>query len=194
MRRSNHTALAARRSPPARGGSPARITVLIVGAVLVGIAVVAAILLSGGGGSGAPSTANSSAARSASAAGAHARKTHAKTSRPAASTRSTSAGGNLAETNVVVLNGTNTTGLAHRVSGELRQSGYSQATPLNGRPSGANQVTDVEYTSGHRADAEGVARSLGVAQAKPMEATVASLSGSATVVVIVGLDKAATVP
>jgi len=80
------------------------------------------------------------------------------------------------------------------VAGELQQSGYSQATPLGGSPPGANQVTVVEYSSGHQGDAEGVARSLGVGRAQPMEASVASLSGSATVVVIVGLDKAATVP
>ena len=95
---------------------------------------------------------------------------------------------------MAVLNGTETTGLAHRISGNLHQSGYSRATALNGRPPGANQVTVVEYASGHRADAQGVARALGVTQAQPMEGTVASLAGSATVVVIVGLDKAATAP
>jgi hypothetical protein len=98
------------------------------------------------------------------------------------------------ETSVVVLNGTGTTGLAHRVSGELTQHGFSRATALNGRPPGANQVTVVEYAGGHKADAQGVARALGVTQAQPMEGTVASLAGSATVVVIVGLDKAATSP
>ena len=58
--------------------------------------------------------------------------------------------GNPAETSVAVLNGTGTTGLAHRISGNLHQSGYSKATALNGRPPGANQVTVVEYASGHR--------------------------------------------
>jgi hypothetical protein len=95
---------------------------------------------------------------------------------------------------VAVLNGTGTTGLAHRVSGELRSQGFSKATALNGRPPGANQVTVVEYASGHQAQAQGVARSLGVSQAQPIEGTVASLAGSATVVVIVGLDKASTSP
>ena len=52
----------------------------------------------------------------------------------------------------------------------------------------------VEYASGHQADAQRVARALGVTQAQPIEGTVASLAGSATVVVIVGLDKAATSP
>lgn len=95
---------------------------------------------------------------------------------------------------MVVLNGTGTTGLAHKISGELNQHGYAKAQALNGRPPGANQVTVVEYAGGHRADAQSVAHALGVSQAQPMEATVASLAGSATVVVIVGLDKAATAP
>jgi len=94
---------------------------------------------------------------------------------------------------VAVLNGTETTGLAHAISNNLRASGYVQATALDGRPPGANQVTVVEFTKGHRADAEGVARSLSVTRVQPMEAVAASLSGAATVVVIVGLDKAATV-
>ena len=87
-----------------------------------------------------------------------------------------------------------TTGLAHYVAGQLRQSGFSRANALTGRPPGANQVTVVEYASGHRADAARVARALGVGQPEPMEATVASLSGSAAVAVIVGLDRASAVP
>ena len=82
--------------------------------------------------------------------------------------------------------------LAHNVSDSLRQSGYAQATALNGRPPGANQVTVVEYAPGHRADAEGVARSLAVTQVQPMESATAALAGSATVVVVVGLDKASS--
>ena len=95
---------------------------------------------------------------------------------------------------MVVLNGTSTNGLAHRVSSELSGQGFARATALTGHPPGANQVTVVEYASGHKADAQSVARTLGVSQAQPMEGTVASLAGSATVVVIVGLDKAATSP
>ncbi len=93
-----------------------------------------------------------------------------------------------------MLNGTETTGLAHQVSTTLRQSGYTQATALNGRPPGANQVTVVQYTPGHKADAEGVARSLSVTGVEPMESTTASLAGPASVAVVVGLDKAATSP
>ena len=96
--------------------------------------------------------------------------------------------------NVAVLNGTETTGLAHRVSDELRQGGYERATPLAGRPPGANSASVVEYARGHHADASQVARALGVAHVEAIEGTVASLAGAATVVVIVGLDKAAATP
>ena len=92
---------------------------------------------------------------------------------------------------MAVLNGTNTTGLAHSLSKDLQQSGYSQAMALNGTPPGSHPITVVEYTSGHRADAQGVARALGVTQVQPLEAAVSSLAGAATVVVVAGEDKAA---
>jgi hypothetical protein len=95
-----------------------------------------------------------------------------------------------AETAVVVLNGTETTGLAHRLSSELQVKGYSQATALFTRPPGANEVTVVEYAAGHQADAAGVARSLAVSHVEPMEQAVAQLAGSAKVVVVAGADKA----
>ena len=157
------------------------------------VAVLVVIVVGLGGGSSSPSPSANGAARSTSTSATHAPRTRAKASGRGAP-KTASAARSAAETNVVVLNGTSTSGLAHRVSGELRGGGYSRATPLNGRPPGANQATVVEYTSGHRADAERVARALGGVQVQAMEATVASLSGSATVAVIVGLDKAATVP
>jgi LytR cell envelope-related transcriptional attenuator len=157
--------------------------------VLVVAAVVAVVVISVGGGSGATNTTQPPAAA----------VTHSGTAAPKAhvhrvSTESSSAAASPAETSVAVLNGTETAGLAHDVSGTLRQNGYTQATALNGRPPGANQVTVVEYGHGHQADAEGVARSLSVTKVQPIESATAALAGSATVVVVVGLDKAATVP
>src|SRR5262249_11680037 len=96
-----------------------------------------------------------------------------------------------AETAVVVLNGTLTTGLAHRLSAQLQQTGYSQAAAVSGRPPGANEVTVVQYAPGHQADANGVARSLSVAHVQPIEQAVSGLAGSAKVVVVVGADRAA---
>ncbi len=99
-----------------------------------------------------------------------------------------------AETSVVVLNGTETTGLASRVSSQLQQSGYSQAAAKFGRPPGANEVTVVEYATGHQPDASQVARSLSVSLVEPMEQGVSALAGSAKVAVVVGADKATAGP
>jgi hypothetical protein len=167
--------------------------VLIVGGLIIGVAVLVVVLLSMGGGSKAGNGAASSSAGSTSSGSAQTGGEHVKSSSGSSSGKHAS-GTNPSQANVVVLNGTGTTGLAHRVSSELRQGGYSRAAALNGRPPGSNQVTVVEYASGHRADAQRVAHALGVTQAQPVEGTVASMAGSATVVVIVGLDKAAIVP
>jgi hypothetical protein len=139
------------------------------------------------GGSSSPKRGASTSASTATTTATSAKhKTHpSKSAAPPA---------NAAETTITVLNGTETAGLAHRVSTSLQQRGYSQAAALAGRPPGANQTTAVEYASGHQADAEAVARSLSVRAAQPVEAAVAPLAGSADVVVIVGADKAATGP
>jgi hypothetical protein len=172
-----------------RGRSPGRVTALIVGGVVIGVAALIVALLSLGGSSGSKGSTGSTATTAG-----HVRKAHGKSSGARSSSKPPAGAASPAETNVTVLNGTETTGLAHRVSEQLRQSGYSRATALGGRPPGTNQITVVEYASGHRADAAGVASALGAGQALPMEATVSSLTGLATVVVIVGLDKAATAP
>jgi hypothetical protein len=168
--------------------SPARVTMLIVGGVIVGIAVLVVALTSLGGGSssnghrstGSAATTTGATAKKTHTAGEHA-TTHGEASAPAASP---------AETQVVVLNGTNTTGLAHKLSANLQQSGYSQSQALNGTPPGSHPATVVEYASGHRADATHVAQALEVTRIQPLEAAVSSLVGSATVVVLAGLDKA----
>ena len=89
-----------------------------------------------------------------------------------------------------VLNATSTTGLAHRTAGELQKSGYSQATALAGRPSATNQSTVVQYASGHQADAQAVAHTISVNQVHPLESSIGALAPGASVVVIVGADRA----
>jgi hypothetical protein len=171
----------------AERSSPNRATVLVVGGLVVAIAVIVAIVLSLGGGKGGSSsssqTAGGAGGTTTSTSTQHSSST-AKHAATAAATTSPSA------LSLVVLNGTGTTGLAHRVSEQLQQGGYTRATPLDGQPPGAIQVSVVEYASGHKGDAQRVARTLGVAQAQPIEGTVASMAGGASVVVIVGLDKA----
>ncbi len=164
---------------------------LIIGGVVVVAAALALALTSLGGSSGKGVTTSSTGTV------ANVGKTHAKPHTKASSKSSantTAQAGNPAETIVTVLNGTEKAGLAHRVSGQLQQSGYSQANALSGRPPGANQTTVVEYASGQKPAAEGVARSLSVNQVQPMEPAVAALAGSASVVVIVGADTAAKLP
>jgi len=149
-------------------------------AVLVVAAVV--LLLSLKGSSNTPTPTKSVTVTSHSTVR-HAKVHHASAPKPAPAV-------NAAETSVAVLNGTETNGLAHRISGELQQSGYSQATALGGRPPGANQHTVVQYSSGHRGEAEAVAHSLGVSLVQPVETAVTSFAGTANVVVIVGADRA----
>jgi hypothetical protein len=162
--------------------------VLIVGGVLLGAVALVLVLTSLGGSSGTPSSTSSSSAQTASKASPKHTKTHrSATPKPAIPA-------NAAEISVAVLNGTETTGLAHRISGQLQQTGYSQAAALAGSPPGSNQVTVVEYAAGHRSDAEAVARTLGTSQVQPIEGSVASLAPSASVAVIVGADKAAASP
>jgi hypothetical protein len=170
--------------------SPRRTVLLVAGAVIVvAAAAVAAMTALGGSSSGKAVTAASrTTVRSSATRGkSHPRKAASK---PAAKTPVASP----AETKVAVLNATETNGLAHQTAGELQQNGYSQAEALNGRPPGSGQVSVVEYASGHQAEAEGVAHSVDVTHVQPIEAAVTALAGSATVVVIVGEDKAVSSP
>jgi hypothetical protein len=195
---------AAAGAPPGAGGGAARRTrngtvesrgsvrkrsrsrplALILGGLLIVVAAVV-IVKSVGGSSGT----NKAATTSASSAAHASAKAHAK---PHARTHSTAVTSTTApaETVVDVLNGTNTTGLAHRIAGELQKNGYSQATALAGRPSGSNQATIVQYAGGHQSDAQALAHSLSVSQVQPLEGSVAALAPAASVVVIVGLDRA----
>jgi len=159
---------------------------MIVGAVIVGVVVIVLAVSSLGGGSSKNATGTSAASTTT----AHSHHTHTGASTSSHSGESSAPAVSPAETQVAVLNGTSTEGLAHRLAATLQQSGYSQATPLNGTPPGAHQTTVVQYLSGHHAEAEHVAQALGVSEVQPMEASVSPLVGSSTVVVIAGLDKA----
>jgi hypothetical protein len=168
----------------ARRRTRSRTLALILGGLLI-IAAVVLIAKSLGGSSASNNAATTSASSGTThAAATHAAKPHAK-ARPGAVTPTTSP----AETVVDVLNGTNTTGLAHRIAGELQKNGYSQATALAGRPSGTNQASVVQYAGGHQGDAQALAHSISVTQVQPLEGSVAALAPAASVVVIVGLDR-----
>lgn len=156
-------------------GSSRRGVALIVGGVV--LAVILAVLListlKGRGSHPGATNASSSEAGSSGASGSGESAT------------------NPGAMSVVVLNGTSTEGLAHHLASDLQQSGYSDAAASGAVPSGTHPSTVVEYSSGHRADARRVAKALAVTQVQPIEGSIASLTGSAQVVVIAGADQAA---
>ncbi len=162
--------------------SPLRVAVLVAGMVIL-IAAVVAIVVSALGGSSSGKAANAATGPSVVRAGARSHKHpagRAHTSTVAAPS----------ETSVTVLNATETVGLAHRTAAELQQNGYSLATAQSGRPPGSEQVSVVQYASGHKPEAEGVAHALAITEVVPVEAGVSALASSASVVVVVGADRA----
>jgi hypothetical protein len=127
----------------------------VLAAVLAGIVVV--IIFSSGGG---PATKHASANTTTVTDLRPSHHSHkGSSSGPSAAAR--------AAMTVTVLNGTETEGLAHRTAAELQGKGYSQATALGGRPTGAPPATVVEYAPGQRRDAEDVARALTVSTVQP---------------------------
>jgi hypothetical protein len=158
---------------------------LIVAGVAVAAAAIVVAVTSLGGSSGAKTASNSTQTTVRNTPAHVTKRAHKATPKPAPKTPVLSP----AETNVAVLNATEAEGLARRLASTLQQNGYSQATAQYGKPPGSDQVSVVEYASGHQAEAEGVAHSISVAHVLPIEAAVTALAGSANVVVIVGADK-----
>ncbi len=157
--------------------SPRRATALIVGVAIVGVLVIvlAISVLKGGG-----STPKTSSAPPVS-----------ETPTTSSHTTASAVASNPSETAVVVLNGTGTPELAHHLAADLQQGGYTLAAASTGVPPGGTHATTVvQYTHGHRADAKAVAKALNVTQVQPIESAIASLAGSATVVVLAGADQA----
>ncbi len=167
------------------GRSSAGKRVLLIGALLAGIAVIVVLVSSAGGGSHQPRDRLHH----------HRLEGHGLPSLRPFEGRSTHSGLSAAAKaamTLTVLNGTETEGLAHRTAAQLQRDGYSQATPLGGKPSGPNQSTVVEYAPGQRSDAEEVARALSVGTVQPLEESVSALADSAQVVLIMGADAGAT--
>ncbi len=154
--------------------SAGRTTLLILGGVVLGVAVIVLAVSALKGGSKPSPTATQASTPSTVA--------HTTTPAPAS---------NPSELNVAVLNGTSTNGLAHHLADDLQQSGYKRAEASSAVPPGTHATTVVQYTSGHRSDGQAVAKALDVTRVQPMEASTASLVSHATVVVVAGADQAA---
>jgi hypothetical protein len=180
------------RGERSRANGPARRSIaMIAGGAVVAVLVlmIAAGVFSGGGSSSTATNGSSATTRASS----HAKRASSKRSSHR-SVAAVSGAASPSEINVVVLNGTETAMLAHHFASKLTQMGYSKAIALGGRPEGTNQVTVVDYASGHRADAESVAHALGISTVQPIESSASALAGSANVAVIVGLDRASSGP
>jgi hypothetical protein len=155
--------------------SSGRTTLLILGGVVLGVAVIVLAVSALKGGSKPSPTATTQSSTPSTVA-------HTTTPAPAS---------NPSELNVAVVNGTSTNGLAHHLADDLQQSGYKRAEASSAVPLGTHATTVVQYTSGHRADGQAVAKALDVTRVKPMEGSTASLVSHATVVVVAGTDQAA---
>jgi hypothetical protein len=90
---------------------------------------------------------------------------------------------------VAVLNGTTVPGLAATLGDQVGAAGFRVGTVWNFTD---NQLAEsvVQYAPGHEREAAAVARKVGISQREPINSSTRDLAGDATVVVIVGADKA----
>jgi hypothetical protein len=95
-----------------------------------------------------------------------------------------------AEIEVTVLNGTAVPGLAGSFGDEVEHKGFQLAEVGNSSTSFVESV--VMFERGHAREAHRVATALGISKVRLMTSDIASASGGAAVVVVVGEDNAAT--
>jgi hypothetical protein len=99
-------------------------------------------------------------------------------------------GANPANITVAVLNGTTVPGLAATIMDQTEEAGFRAGTVANFLPNQQLGESVVQYTPGHERDAAVVSRRLGIAQREAVNPSSQELAGDATVVVLVGADKA----
>jgi LytR cell envelope-related transcriptional attenuator len=90
---------------------------------------------------------------------------------------------------VFVLNGTDVGGLAAKVGDNVEENNFDLQHPLSTDPEHFDQSV-VMFSKGQRAEAEKVARSLGINPVQPIDRQTQQLAGDADVVVIAGEDRA----
>jgi LytR cell envelope-related transcriptional attenuator len=100
------------------------------------------------------------------------------------------AGVNPANITVAVLNGTTVPGLAATIMDQTEEAGFREGTVANFLPNQQLGESVVQYTPGHERDAAVVSRRLGIPQREAVNPSSQELAGDATVVVLVGADKA----
>ncbi|MEA2400486.1 MAG: hypothetical protein QOK00_889 [Thermoleophilaceae bacterium] len=90
---------------------------------------------------------------------------------------------------VAVLNGTTVPGLAATLSDEVAAAGFKVGTITNFTDQQLAESV-VQYAPGHEAEAKAVSRRLGIGQREPVDPSIQTLAGDASVIVIAGADKA----
>jgi hypothetical protein len=90
---------------------------------------------------------------------------------------------------VFVLNGTDVEGLAAKVGDNVEENKFDLQHPLSTDPEHFDQSV-VMFAKGQQAEAQKVARSLGINPVQPIDRQTQQLAGDADVVVIAGEDRA----
>jgi LytR cell envelope-related transcriptional attenuator len=99
-------------------------------------------------------------------------------------------GVNPANVTVAVLNGTTVPGLAATLSDQVEEAGFQEGTIANFLPNQQLAESVVQYTPGHEREATAVGRRLDITQREAANPSSQELAGDATVIVLVGADKA----
>jgi LytR cell envelope-related transcriptional attenuator len=99
-------------------------------------------------------------------------------------------GVNPASVTVAVLNGTTVPGLAATLSDQVEAAGFQEGTIANFLPNQQLAESVVQYTPGHEREATAVGRKLDITQREAANPSSQELAGDATVIVLVGADKA----
>jgi hypothetical protein len=95
-----------------------------------------------------------------------------------------------ANVTVAVLNGTTVPGLAATLSDRVEDAGFRGGTVADFSPNQQLAESVIHYAPGHEREAAAVGRRLGISQREAATAESQALAGDATVIVIVGADKA----
>jgi hypothetical protein len=152
---------------------------VLAGIVVVAVAAVLIVTLSGGGEKPvAPNTTE-------------------PTGSSTPSTSASSTGPSRAETEVVILNGTTTDGLAAKAKTTLTGAGYTaDKIPTDTGPNQATQTSTVYYAQNRRRQALAVSRALQIDRVAPVDADTQALADNSSdppvktdVVVVLGADQ-----
>jgi len=90
---------------------------------------------------------------------------------------------------VAVLNGTSVPGLAAKVGGRIQSGGFKLGNVTNAAAGAQRTESVAMFKQGSNRQARAVARRLGISQIEPIDAQTSTLSGGATVIVVVGSDQ-----